>query len=101
TVPHCRPERLAAIVPATPDDSTCMVETGSPNMSAAAMVLIATTSALAPWAYVGSVLPILSPIVTTISFQPTIVPSPTAIATATFTHGGMNLVAASICLLNA
>jgi hypothetical protein len=45
TVDHCRPERLAAIVPATPDDSTCVVETGRPYMSAAAMVDIATSSA--------------------------------------------------------
>jgi hypothetical protein len=30
TVDHCRPERLAAIVPATPDDSTCVVDTGRP-----------------------------------------------------------------------
>jgi len=26
----CRPERFAAIVPATPDESTCVVETGRP-----------------------------------------------------------------------
>src|SRR5262245_35529213 len=32
TVAICRPDPLAAIVPATPDDRTC--ETGSPNMSA-------------------------------------------------------------------
>ncbi len=30
TVDHCRPDPLAAIVPATPDDNTCVVETGSP-----------------------------------------------------------------------
>ena len=30
TVAICRPEPLAAIVPATPDDSTWVVETGSP-----------------------------------------------------------------------
>src|SRR5262249_31353794 len=35
TVAHCSPEPLAAIVPATPDDNTCVVETGSPYMSAA------------------------------------------------------------------
>ena len=27
----CRPEPLAAIAPATPDDSTCVVETGRPS----------------------------------------------------------------------
>ena len=30
TVALCRPDRRAAIVPATPDDSTCVVDTGSP-----------------------------------------------------------------------
>jgi hypothetical protein len=30
TVESCKPEPLAAIVPAMPDDSTCVVETGSP-----------------------------------------------------------------------
>jgi hypothetical protein len=46
---HCSPEPLAAIVPATPDDNTCVVETGSPYISAAAIVPAATTSAQAPW----------------------------------------------------
>src|SRR5580765_3400020 len=50
SVPSCRPERLAAIAPATPEESTCVVDTGSPYMSAAAIVLIATSSALAPCA---------------------------------------------------
>src|SRR3981081_3096704 len=31
----CSPEPLAAIAPATPDDSTCVVETGRANKSAA------------------------------------------------------------------
>src|SRR2546421_1747800 len=30
TVESCKPEPLAAIVPAMPDDSTCVVETGRP-----------------------------------------------------------------------
>ena len=46
----CRPEPLAAIVPATPDDSTCVVETGRPNTSAAPIVAAATSSADAPCA---------------------------------------------------
>ncbi|MNH41855.1 hypothetical protein D3C79_1034320 [compost metagenome] len=46
----CRPERLAAMVPAMPEDSTWVVETGRPKASAAPMVVIATNSALAPWA---------------------------------------------------
>jgi len=46
----CSPERLAAIVPATPEDSTCVVDTGRPNMSAAPIVVIATSSADAPCA---------------------------------------------------
>ena len=29
-VAHCKPERLAAMVPATPDDNTCVVLTGNP-----------------------------------------------------------------------
>ncbi|MOA53750.1 hypothetical protein D3C78_1772560 [compost metagenome] len=46
----CKPEPLATMVPATPDDSTWVVETGKPNMSAAPMVSMATVSAEAPWA---------------------------------------------------
>src|SRR5208337_3229655 len=98
-VDHCIPDLLAAIVPATPEERTWVVETGRPNMSAAAMVVIATSSADAPWAYVRWLLPIFSPTVTTILFQPTIVPRPRAIATATFTHIGINLVALSISFL--
>jgi len=30
TVDHCKPDPLAAMVPAIPDDSTWVVETGSP-----------------------------------------------------------------------
>ena len=47
-VDNCRPEPLAAIVPATPDDSTWVVDTGNPYMSAAAIVAAATSSAAAP-----------------------------------------------------
>src|SRR6202142_1738659 len=50
TVAHCRPEWLAAMVPATPDDSTWVVLTGSPKASAAPMVTMAVISAAAPWA---------------------------------------------------
>ena len=50
TVDICNPDRFAAMVPATPDDSTCVVETGKPNMSAAPMVVMATSSAAPPWA---------------------------------------------------
>jgi hypothetical protein len=39
---------LAAIEPATPEDSTWVVETGRPKLSAAAIVPIATISAAAP-----------------------------------------------------
>src|SRR5262249_45881052 len=42
-----------------------------------------------------------SPTVTTMRFHPTMVPSPSAIATATLTHRGMNLVALSSDLLYA
>ncbi len=31
TVAHCRPVPLAAMVPATPDDRTCVVLTGRPR----------------------------------------------------------------------
>ena len=34
----CTPEPLAAIVPATPEERTCVVETGKPKLSAAAIV---------------------------------------------------------------
>ena len=37
------------MVPATPDDSTWVVETGRPKLSAATIVPIATSSAAAPW----------------------------------------------------
>ena len=57
--------------------------TGKPNASAAPIVTIAVISAAAPCAYVRCSLPIFSPTVTTIRFQPIIVPSPSAIATAT------------------
>ena len=41
-------ERFAAIGPATPDESTCVVLTGRPNQSASPIVPIATSSADAP-----------------------------------------------------
>ena len=41
TVDHCRPDRLAAMVPATPEESTCVVLTGSPDQSAAPIDTIA------------------------------------------------------------
>ena len=41
----CRPELFAAIDPATPDESTCVVLTGRPRTSAAPMVTIAVISA--------------------------------------------------------
>jgi hypothetical protein len=49
SVPHCSPDPFAAIVPATPLVSTWVVETGSPYMSAPAIVMAATSSAAAPW----------------------------------------------------
>src|SRR5271169_2191857 len=50
TVLICIPEWFAAMVPATPDDKTCVVLTGKPNQSAAPMVAIAVISAAAPCA---------------------------------------------------
>ena len=46
----CSPERLANIVPATPEERMWVVLTGTPTTSAAPMVAMATTSADAPWA---------------------------------------------------
>ena len=43
SVPHCMPEPLASIVPAMPDDSTWVVETGRPRPSAAPIVAAATS----------------------------------------------------------
>lgn len=40
---------LAAVPPATQDESAWGVETGEPNWSAAAMAAIAARSAEAPW----------------------------------------------------
>ena len=42
------PDPLAAMVPATPDDRTWVVDTGNPYISAAAIVPAATSSADAP-----------------------------------------------------
>jgi hypothetical protein len=47
-VAHCKPDLLATMAPATPDESTCVVETGKPYISAAPIVIIATSSADAP-----------------------------------------------------
>ena len=49
-VENCKPLLLAAMVPATPELSTWVVETGRPKLSAAKMVAIATSSAHAPCA---------------------------------------------------
>ncbi len=92
-VDHCIPEPLATIVPATLDESTWVVDTGRPKPSAAPIVAAAMSSAAAPWPQVRCVLPIFSPTVTTMRFQPIIVPRPRAMATEIFTHSGMNLVA--------
>ena len=43
TVDHCIPEPLATMVPATPDDSTWVVDTGRPRPSAAPIVAAATS----------------------------------------------------------
>jgi hypothetical protein len=48
TVLSCSQLLFAIMVPATPDESTCVVETGNPKPSAAMMVPIATSSAAAP-----------------------------------------------------
>src|SRR5579862_9656450 len=61
TVAHCNPEWFAIIVPATPEDNTCVVLTGNPNQSAAPIVAIAVISAAAPCPYVRWSLPIFSP----------------------------------------
>ena len=45
-----RPDLFAAMVPATPEDRTCVVLTGSPKWSAARIVHIATNSADPPCA---------------------------------------------------
>jgi len=50
TVPPCRPLLLATMVPATPEDSTCVVETGSANTLAMPMAQAAVICADMPWA---------------------------------------------------
>jgi hypothetical protein len=50
TVASCSPEPFAAMVPAMPEDRTCVVETGKPRPSAAAIVAAAVISAQAPYA---------------------------------------------------
>src|ERR1017187_268604 len=91
-VARCNPLWFAAIVPATLELSTCVVDTGNPYVPATRIVAIATSCAEAPCAYVMRDLPIFSPTVVTIRFHPIIVPNPSASATATFTHVGMNFV---------
>ena len=76
------------IVPATPEESTWVVLTGNPKDDERLIVAAATSSALAPCAYVRCVFPIFSPIVTTILFQPTMVPKPRARETIRITHRG-------------
>ncbi len=49
-VPNCKPDLLAAMAPATPEERICVVETGKPKISATAMVVMVTSSAEAPWA---------------------------------------------------
>ena len=48
TVAICSPELLAAMVPATPEESTWVVLTGRPKWSAIMIVPMATASAEAP-----------------------------------------------------
>jgi hypothetical protein len=50
TVESCNPDPFAAMVPAIPEESTCVVETGNPYTSAAAIVAAAVISAQAPCA---------------------------------------------------
>ncbi len=49
-VDHCSPDPLAVMVPAMPDERTCVVDTGKPYPSAAAIVAAAVISAQAPCA---------------------------------------------------
>ena len=97
-VPPCTPDPFAAIVPAIPLDTTCVVLTGSFTHTAARIVAAATTSAAAPCAYVRCVLPIFSAIVTMIRLYPIVVPSPSASAVPNFTHRGTNWVAPASAL---
>ena len=64
------------IVPATPDDMICVVETGSHTVEADSMVIAVMSDATVACAYESLCLPIFSPRVTTIRLQPIIVPSP-------------------------
>ena len=48
TVAKFKPDLLATIVPATAEFKTCVVDTGKPKPSAAAIVVIATYSADMP-----------------------------------------------------
>ena len=50
TVANCSPDPFAAMVPAMPEESTWVVDTGSPYPSAAAIVAAAVISAQAPCA---------------------------------------------------
>src|SRR5690606_41594714 len=50
TVPLCRPLRLATMVPATPEDSTWVVETGRLKTLATPMAATAVIWAAMPWA---------------------------------------------------
>ena len=84
----CAPCRLAGRscwrpwCPATPEDRTCVVDTGRLKMLARPIMLAVVICADMPWAYVMPCLPIFSPMVSTTRFQPTMVPIPSASATA-------------------
>src|ERR1041385_8967699 len=79
---------LATILPATPEESTCVVLTGHPKLDDKPMVIAAAASALAPWAYVRCSLPIFSPTVLTIRFHPIMVPKPSEREMRIITHRG-------------
>ncbi len=80
SVSFCRPGRLAAIVPAMPDDRICVMLTGRAVDVGCADREHGDQLGRAPCASVRCDLPIFSPTVTTMRFQPIVVPRPSAAA---------------------
>ena len=98
TVPPCRffMPLDATMVPAIPELNTCVVLTGHLYAVAKPMVIDAINSADAPCAYVKWSLPIFSPMVITILFQPIIVPKPNESAIIHMTQAGAKSVTPAI-----
>src|ERR1700761_7393188 len=88
TVGMCTPAPDPTIVPAIPEVTTCVVETGPPVNAAMPITVAEPNPADAPGAGGSRCLPSRSPSVLTMRLYPTIVPNPRQIAERILTHHG-------------